>query len=284
MKYVKDQGVWKPIIQYSYVNGSWERVKDTSAKVNGVWRSTLPPIGTFIEGGYVAGVIDTLDSGGERYIVLVAPKAFQVSKQWSVYGTGYGAAATSKWDGLTNSNTLVDEHAEMYPAAKYCLSLTANGYSDWYLPAVDELELAYRNLKPNNLINDVAASDNYPGQVNGYNPNSDPVGPGYVNTQIVGNEHYDRRAYLIQGSPMQTTVEIFKENASESFWPPNFLPCTNCPSYWTSTHYSSRVALHIFFTSADCGNVYSKSGRQRTDGYAWKADLRPVRPVRRLLI
>ncbi len=40
----------------------------------------------------------------------------------------------------------VQSGAQPHMAAKYCADLYANGYSDWYLPAVDELVILYNNL------------------------------------------------------------------------------------------------------------------------------------------
>lgn len=321
MKYVKYNNTWKSTIQYARSNGSWKRVKDVSTKVGihaiplggpvtepdgttgrpitySFWKSTIPPIGTFVEGGYVAGIMDTLASGGERYLLLVAPKQYQVAMQWSKdYNKYTGSTATSKWNGLENTTKLLNSN---YPAAYYCATLIANGYDDWYLPAIDELELLYRNFKPTNLMNDYNESDVYSGQYNGYNPSTDPPGPRYVNniinykgriidTRITpGNYDYDNAATTLDGYPMQTNIETFKLNQSQSFWPPSYQVGSNVPSYFSSTHYNTEIAFNVFFNSSNCGNPYSKSGRQSLGlnwaVYARKNDTRYVRPVRRILI
>ena len=35
-----------------------------------------------------------------------------------------------------------------HPAAQFCEGLTIGGFSDWYMPARNELEICYYNLKP----------------------------------------------------------------------------------------------------------------------------------------
>lgn len=297
MKYTKHQNVWKPTIQYAHSNGSWRRVKEVSAKVDTNWKSTIPPIGTYTEGGYVAGIIDTLASGGERYLVLFSPKQYQVALQWSVNYSRYpGSEATSKWNGLENTTKLANAN---YPAANYCANAVINGYDDWYLPAIDELELAYRNFKPSTLMNDYDTSDVYTGQINGYNPSSDPPGPGYSNQVIYyrgstidtrinpGRYDFDMNATVSVGYPLQTNIDLFKQNNNQSFWPPNSQQ-SYYSNYFSSTNHSTTVAYSMFFYSAPCGNPYSKSGRQGVGlnwaVYAYKDQTRYVRPVRRVLI
>ena len=53
--------------------------------------------------------------------------------------------ALSSWDGLSNSNAIVNQVGHLNSAAKLCLDLVENGFSDWYLPALDELGLLWQN-------------------------------------------------------------------------------------------------------------------------------------------
>lgn len=36
--------------------------------------------------------------------------------------------------------------SKLYPAARFCLNLSANSYSDWFLLSNDELKLLFRNI------------------------------------------------------------------------------------------------------------------------------------------
>jgi hypothetical protein len=299
MRYVNVNNVWKNSIQYAHSNSSWKRVRDVHGNVNGVWKSTIPPIGTFIEGGYVAGIIDTVDADGERYLLLVSPKVNEANLQWSTT-TGVGSTVISKWNGLENTIALA---TTQFPAAKYCADVVINGYSDWYLPAIDELELVYRNLKPTNLINEMNFKNDqvtrsksyvYPSQDHGYNPSSDPVGLSYIN---VPNAAIDYRTQHLNSPitgiwpnmistvalPSKTTIPIFQEDQSESFWPPRNLMEQRF-AYLSSTYYTSQYAFRTFFYTCGCGNQWAKSGGQYKDQYGTNAEYHYVRPVRRILI
>lgn len=112
--------------------------------------------GTLVEGGYYAGRIRTPQ--GEEYGILVAPKASGQHKDtpWN-RSTKRVNGALSFFDGL--SNTLVMQEAGSKLAA-WALGLQINGFSDWYLPSRDELELCYRNLKPGTEENWCYRGDN----------------------------------------------------------------------------------------------------------------------------
>lgn len=299
MKYINDSGIWKKSIQYINENGTWRRVKNVSSNVNNIWKSTTPPIGTFIEGGFVAGIMDTLNIGGERYLLLVSPKSYEANKQWSV-NNGLGSVATSNWNGLENTTKLA---TSQFPAAKYCWDLVIDIYNDWYLPAIDELELIYRNLKPTQLLNEMNFNNShtirnksfvYPDHYHGYNPSSDPIGEPYYNintdTMTWATQHTNPlftgkwpHISTTYASPLQTTIDIFKENQSESFWPPRNLMSQRF-AYVSSTYRTDYYNYKTFFYTVACGNEWAKSGGQYKEQYGTNQDLHYVRPVRRILI
>ena len=87
-----------------------------------------------------------------------------------------GVAPASMNDGLANMQYFRDNGIANYPAAKWiednCNSGTGlNGFTDWYLPSRDELEIVYRMCKPDTTAN-------YSGY--GINPNAVPPTSGYT--------------------------------------------------------------------------------------------------------
>jgi hypothetical protein len=57
-----------------------------------------------------------------------------------------GATATAIGTGMSNTQKIVDILGNGSYAAKLCSDLTLGGYSDWFLPSRDELNLLYENL------------------------------------------------------------------------------------------------------------------------------------------
>ena len=114
----------------------------------------LPDIGTSMEGGYFAGAISSSANGVATHGLIVSPKAsgsnggtaLNWSSAVSISGT------TSDYDGAANTAAILTwlsgDPGRVAPAGAYCAGLSIGGYSDWYLPARFELEIAYFNLKP----------------------------------------------------------------------------------------------------------------------------------------
>ena len=179
-------------------------------------------IGEAYGGGYYAGKIT---QGGSTYYLIVAPKSSgeSSSKQWKTTNSA-GPTATQTLNNGPAASAAMDSAS--YPAAQFCEGLTIGGYSDWYLPARDELELCYRNLKPTTNANETYArpksSITYPegndqaGDTMGINRNSDPAGAAYTS-----------------GSPAQTSVTVFQSGGAEAF---------ASAFYWSSSDYSSTYA------------------------------------------
>lgn len=175
-------------------------------------------------GGFYVG---RMKRGTDLYALIVAPKASgeSASQKWK-YSDSSTPGTTSTWDGAANTAAAVS--AGSHPAAQFCDASTIGGYSDWVLPAQDQMELLYRKLKPDATTNNVNS---------GANPSSDPVGSNYMG-----------------GFPAQTTIAAFRTGGAEAFAVDGY--------YWTSTETTTSNAQYKTFSS---GNSYSgnKSGAFR---------------------
>lgn len=188
--------------------------------------SSVPPkptvpdsIGVLFEGGYYAGKI-VVD--GKKYALIVSPKPEgEGSTNFANY-VSVTPGAVSKNDGWANTQAMIAAGIDLFPAAKFCRSLTINGFDDWYLPSIDELALCYRVFKPTNFQNTKNTTGG-PNGLMGYNPSSDPVGAPYAPT-----------------NPAKTRVPEFMENGSQAF--------LTVYGYWSSTwEVGKKPWYHSFF-------------------------------------
>ena len=109
-------------------------------------------IGDFHEGG----VIFYLDGTGE-YGLLCAVSDQSANAEWGCPSIAVsGAEGTAIGTGVQNTMDIEAGCATVGTAADVCANLTLNGYSDWFLPSIDELNEMYLNKA---AINAMAAAN-----------------------------------------------------------------------------------------------------------------------------
>jgi hypothetical protein len=157
----------------------------------GVEPITLEPgikAGDPLEGGYYAGANIVVD--GQEYALIVAPKSQGGEHGHSaIISTSTVIHGTTRNDGVTNTELFLA--TENSPAADFVSNLSINGFNDWYIPSIDEMEICYRYLKPSTLSNHITS---------GLNSNSNPIGEVYTSND-----------------PMQTASLIFQAGNNEAF-------------------------------------------------------------------
>lgn len=116
----------------------------------------VPAIGDPFEGGYYGGLIQW--PTGEIYALVTAPVSSTMTliakSSWNT------VESPSLFDGALNTASQVAGGVGSTHAAGYCNNYVNQGYSDWYLPALFELEIFYFNLKPTNVDNSTNAGAN----------------------------------------------------------------------------------------------------------------------------
>lgn len=182
----------------------------------------IPEIGAAYEGGFFAGQISTAGNGVADYNLVVAPVSSGESQETINNLNNIANVATSNIDGPQNTANMVaaTNETNLYPAANYCNGLTIGGYSDWYLPAINELGVCYYNLKPTTDNNNTSS---------GTNINAVPSrGSNYTTTV-----------------PGQTAATDFQSGNTEAY------TTATAPEYWSSTELvgETTVCKAITFTT-----------------------------------
>ena len=187
----------------------------------------LPAIGAAYQGGFFAGAISHTANGVATHLLIVAPAAtgatgtgytLTTNKQWKTANTTT-AGTTSTYDGAANSSNM---NNASHPAAQFCEGLSIGGYSDWYLPARYELDIAYENLKPTTDSNNTSWGIN-----------------AYAVPERTGNR--------TAGAPARTSVAAFQSGGAEAFV---------AADHWSSTEASSSNAWKLFFGDGVQSNIF----------------------------
>jgi hypothetical protein len=111
-------------------------------------KDNLPALALPLAGGFFAGM---LEIGGSRFALVIAPKeGGRLHGPWNTSSKSVEGAA-SLHDGMANTVAMAAAGSAI---AKEALAREIGGQTGWYIPALDELEVIYRNLKPTTDKND----------------------------------------------------------------------------------------------------------------------------------
>jgi hypothetical protein len=194
---------------------------------DGNWPGFVPAIGAAFGGGFYAGDIGVSSVATHRLVVGPLSTA-QSQLAWKNANTTT-PGADSVIDGPQNTDDMVaDGNSTVYPCAHFCNNLSLGGFSDWYMPAKNELEVCYFNLKPATTSNNTSS---------GINANAVPA----------------RASNYTIGDPAQTSAAAFQSGGAEAF---------TAALYWSSTEFSALGARIQYFSNG--GQTYAiKNGSYR---------------------
>lgn len=110
-------------------------------------------VGDTFGGGIVAHIFQKGEAGykaGEVHGIIVAPSD-QGTAPWGCYNKMVGGTSTDIGKGAKNVTSIVKGCDQSGTAAKLAKELNLGGFTDWYLPSLDELQLIYKNLHSKGL-------------------------------------------------------------------------------------------------------------------------------------
>jgi hypothetical protein len=190
--------------------------------VGGTFGEALPTvIGQAFGGGFYAGQIGVSSVATHYLVVGPVASAESSSKQCKNANTAI-PGADSVIDGPQNTADMVaDGNSTVYPAAHFCNDLVIGGFSDWYLPAKNEMEICYYNLKPNTNTNNTSE---------GINPNAVPA----------------RASNYTSGDPARTSAAAFISSSGAEAY--------GLETYWTSSEFSATQVFGPYMVN---GTTYS---------------------------
>ena len=181
-----------------------------------------------------------------RYRVIVAPKASGEHAGIALKdsNTALPTACQTLTEGFAATQAMRDaDTSTVYPAAHWARNLNIGGRTDWYIPARDELELCWRNLKPV-TNNNYTSADRPTGATFNYT-NNGSYGDT-ANTHGTNNNSSPTGAAYTAGVPGQTAATAFRTGGAEAF---EF----GSVYYWSSSDYNASFAWLQFWFSSDPG-------------------------------
>ena len=123
------------------------QIKLTSSWKNTIGGDVNDPLA--IGDTHQGGIVFYLDGNGGG---LIAAPSDQSSAAWGCYGQTIGGTSSAVGTGAANTTAIVSECSETFYAAALARAYTGGGYTDWFLPSQDELNLMYENIGQGNVL------------------------------------------------------------------------------------------------------------------------------------
>ena len=169
-----------------------------------------PAIGQPYGGGYFAGVYCAGGNNIPTHYLIVSPFStgtFPGAMNNFVVSGFTGDAAWATTSAIYDGYTATYATPSGFAAVQQIKNLTIGGYTDWYIPSLAELQIAFKNLRPLSSFNDT----NAPMLGNATRPNIGGATAGNAWAYPIQTTNY------LMADPAQTTASLFQVTGSESF-------------------------------------------------------------------
>lgn len=211
----------------------------------------LPAIGSTLQGGIVGGFISTNQDGVATDVLIVAEASLITgTHDWKNADTET-VGTDSLIDGPSNFAAMATASHPIAAEVETTMNTAeVGGYSDWYIPAVAELDVLYQELKPTTDNNSTgSAIDN----------------PWAVPKRVSG----DRTT----GDPSQTGVTDFQSGGAEAFY--------SAATAASTDYYASSTQIELFGSKGNARAVEFQTGNIAGWG---KTSAFRVRAIRRVSV
>ncbi|WP_146740343.1 Lcl domain-containing protein [Flavobacterium lacus] len=106
-------------------------------------------VGDTFQGGKIVYILQPSDPGYDPYQqhgIIAAPSDQSGSIRWSINNNSINGTSTALGSGQANTTAIVNSQGTSGNyAARLCNDLVVGGFSDWYLPSLDEMNILRAN-------------------------------------------------------------------------------------------------------------------------------------------